>query len=147
MAVSYTLLPPTWRGNFPHMAEGDRDIWLRWLDQEGAKWQGFAYDVAVGGQEAPAEVTDPKIRAAWRFNTAKRIDALGAKPGQLCIFEVRSTAGVSAIGALQAYEALFKEEDTSGLPVSKCLVTDFIAPDTRRAAEAQGITVTMLPPP
>ncbi len=145
VGLDLRLFPPGWRGRFPHMAEGDRPLWLLWMDDHADEWASFAYDVAVGGQDAPANIVDPAMRRAWKFNTAKRIDALGFKADQIGIFEVRPQSGVSAIGALLAYEHLLREALSDVRPVRKYLITDLIAADTQRAAEAQGITVLVYP--
>ncbi len=147
MALRASWLPVTWRGNFPHLSPLDREIWLRFLDQQASAWQTFAYDVAVGGQDAPPGITDEPIRRAWKYSTAKRIDAVGQRPEELSLFEVRPDAQASAIGHLLTYLHLFREENPDPRPVRLYLVTDYIADDVRRVATAQRIAVLTYPPP
>lgn len=146
MPHPFTLVPNTWRGNFPHMSDGDRPLWLRYLDDHANEWSQFAYDVAVGGQEAPADVTDAAIRRAWHFNTAKRIDALGVAPGARAIFEIREQAGVGAVGSLVVYRTLLRADFPDLRPLRLILLTDHIAPDTGAAAREQGIEIITYPP-
>lgn len=146
MPHSFTVVPAAWRGNFPHMSPGDRPIWLRYLLEHGDEWKTFAYDVAIGGQEAPHHVTDPALRRAWHFNTAKRIDAVGFRDDAVGLFEIREHAGPGAVGAVVVYRTLYPADHPDVRPLRSYLLTDLIAPDTQRAAEAQGITVLVFPP-
>lgn len=147
MPLRISWLPVTWRGNYPHLSPLDREIWLRFLDQQASAWQAFAYDVAVGGQEAPPHITDKNLRDAWRFSTAKRIDVLGQRPGEVSIFEVRPDAQASALGHLLTYQHLYQLDNPSTTPTKLYLVTDNLADDVRSALTAHGITALVYPPP
>ncbi len=145
MSLTLRLLPTSWRGHYPHMAAGDRPIWERYLDDHAREWDHFAYDVAVGGLDPPPTVTDEAIRRAWRWNTAKRIDALGFNDGAIGIFEVRPYAQVSALGAVLAYSVLLRAELTDVRPHRLYIVTDSIPADIQFAAEHYGVTVLEFP--
>lgn len=136
---------PTWRGHFPQLSLEDRLIWGRFLDREAPRYDAFAYDVPVGGLDCDDQDLPEAVRRQWRYCTAKRIDALGLRPDGVTLFEVRYQAGVSAVGALLVYDFLWREHNPALAPPVLRLLTDQIAPDTKRAAEAYRIAVTTLP--
>lgn len=148
--VCYAALPIAWqspdfRGHFQQMSLEDRLIWHRWLDHHSRDFDCYAYDVAVGGLDCDSDDVPDNLKRTWKQCTAKRIDALGWNRRGPTIFEVRYQAGVSAVGALLAYAYLFHEHNPKLPRPALHLVTDNIAPDTRRAAEYYGIRVTVLP--
>lgn len=145
MSLDLALLPHTWRGNYPAMSTGDRPLWEAYLTEHGPRYVGIAYNVTVGGAEAPPSIEAQEMRRAWRFNTSKRIDALAFRQDAIHLIEVRVNAGPTAIGSLITYRHLLAEVLADARPVSLLLVTNIIAPDTRRVAEAQGITIYTYP--
>lgn len=137
--------PPNWRGHFPQLSLEDRLIWARFLDKYADDYDAYAYDVAVGGLDCDDPDLPEALRRQWRYCTAKRIDVLAVHHDRPTIIEVRYQAGTSAVGALLVYRFLFHElnPDCPNPPLR--LLTDHIAPDTRRAASALGIDVLELP--
>lgn len=144
-ALPIAWYPGTWRGHFPQLSLEDRLIWSRWLDRHAHDFDAYAYDVAVGGLDCDDPDLPETTRRQWRYCTAKRIDVLAVRACAPTIIEVRYQAGVSAIGALLVYRYLFAEHNPTLDPAPLILLTDHIAPDTRRAAESYRITVTELP--
>lgn len=137
--------PHTFRGHFQQLSAEDRLIWSRFLDAEGSTYDGYMYDVPVGGVDCdPADVPEA-MRKAWRYCTAKRIDVLARYGVELTIFECRYQAGVSAIGALLTYGFLFREAFPELDAPDLRLLSDHMSADTIRAAEHFGIAVTLYP--
>jgi hypothetical protein len=138
---------PRLLGWYPHMARRDATIWERYLKLEASSWVGFAYDVALGGQN----VTDPAATEAeilgWRFSTAQRIDVVGDRGAEHWIIEVRSQARMGAIGAVIGYTMLALREPWTELPLVPCVITDNMSPDVRYVAEQLSVQVIIVPEP
>jgi hypothetical protein len=128
------------------MAAGDRPIWLRYLQHHPADFDAVQYDVTCGGCHAPDELTDHNLRRAWHHNSCKRIDALAWRGPSPTIIEIREHAGIGAIGSLLTYRELWCSDHPTEPVPALMLLTDWIAQDTRRAAEALGINVKVFPP-
>ncbi|MFQ5844773.1 MAG: hypothetical protein ACE5JG_07275, partial [Planctomycetota bacterium] len=44
------IQPPELTGHYPHMSRHDTALWERFLTAFGREFEGFAYDVALGGR-------------------------------------------------------------------------------------------------
>lgn len=144
-ALPITWQPPDYRGHMNQLSAEDRVIWLRFLARFADHYDGFAYDVPVGGLDCDQDDVSDELKRAWRYCTAKRIDVVGLRLGRPTIFEIRYQAGVSALGALLTYHYLFRTHNPTILDIPLRLITDHIASDTREAAEHYHIQVTELP--
>src|SRR5574341_1087219 len=79
-------VPAVKSGDYPHMASRDVTVWERWLDQFGGELLGVVYDVALGGMEPPEDAGDERMKRAWRYSTAIKVDAVAlAEGGRLVI--------------------------------------------------------------
>lgn len=123
------------------MLPRDVAVWDRWLDKHGYEYNGFRYDVHVGGEieVAPGWSEKTKHMASWL--AAKRIDAVGYKPGEVWILEVKPEAGVTAIGQLLTYKMLFIEKYRPIGRLECALVCGNATIDERRVLEAHGFKI------
>jgi hypothetical protein len=145
----YPLVPQPVRkvGHYPHMARRDVSLWERFLDAFGGDFDSFAYDVALGGLE-PADPGIPEAeRRGWRYATAAKIDAVGFRPDEVWIIEVKPNASFSALGQLLAYSLLAEREPFTRLPLLAVLVTDNATPDMLYVAGQLGIPVYQVAEP
>lgn len=130
---------------YPHMAKHDARIWERFIDRFAGYFDQVAYDIALGGSEP----TDPSATAAerlmWRFNTAKRIDAVAGNRAELWLCEVRRGSGLAAVGAVLGYTILSELDKWADRPLVMTLVTDRTDQDTRTVCEYLDIQVIELP--
>lgn len=133
------LYPVDFAGKPPHMIGRDLGIWSQWRTRLPHPYQGFYFDVALG-TPPPA---DPALRAevnrAWEFLLAKRIDAVGVLPNAYHIIEIRRGADQSAIGALDMYCFLWRNDPPDDRPCVPVLVTDHLDSDPRSLASSKGI--------
>jgi hypothetical protein len=139
-------LPIQWQDYAPggyqrQLSAEDRPIWNRFIHANPGAFDLIAYDVPIGGQDCDDPDTPEFTRRQWRYCTAKRIDVLALKGTAPTIIEVRYQAGCSAIGALLVYRVLYREHNPGSAYPTLLLLTDTIAPDTKRAAASYGITV------
>ena len=144
------VLPPSWvpfepTNHYPHMAKHDERIWERFLARYAGYFIDAAYDIALGG----SEINDPQAseaeRRMWRFNTAKRIDAVVRNSDEVWLCEVRRGAGTAAVGAVISYGTLSELDPWTTLPIVLTIVTDHSDPDTRMVAEILEIQLLEFP--
>lgn len=114
---------------FVHMLSGDVSLWQRFLTQHGEYFDRFEYDVHVGQGVAldpawPEEI----IRVALAL-TRKRIDAVGYREDEVWLFEVKPDAGLSALGQILAYKALWERGRGTPARMYLAIVTDRLNPD------------------
>lgn len=139
------VVPPGHRGDYPHMAKRDAEVWSRFLAARAGDFVGFAYDVAVGGVQLTGAAIAGRERAGWRYNTALKIDAVGLRAEETWIIEVKPDATVSALGAAIAYTLVCEREavfDTRLVPVIVC---GYCQLDVKWAAEKLGVQVLEFP--
>jgi hypothetical protein len=133
--------------NIPHMARHDLRIWERFIDRYAGYFEEAAYDLAFGG----AEITDPEAseqeRLMWRFNTAKRVDAVVRNPDEIWLCEVRPGSGLSAVGAVLGYTLLAELEKWADRPIVPTIVTDHTDQDTHTVCQHFEIQLIELPEP
>jgi len=146
------VLPPKWEPfthgrHYKHMARHDVRIWERFLDRYAGYFDEAAYDVAFGGTEVTDPTATEQERIMWRFNTAKRVDAIVRNRDVLWLCEVRPGSGLSALGAVLGYTWLAEQEKFSDRPIIMTVVTDHTDPDTRLILEAFDVQLVELPEP
>ena len=146
------VIPPTWEKfehghHYKHMARHDIRIWERFLDRYAGYFEDVAYDVAFGGSVPADPSASPEEVRMWRFNTAKRVDAIVRNREEMWICEVRPGSGLSALGAVLGYTWLAEQEKFADRPVVMTVVTDHTDPDTRAIVEAFEVQLIELPEP
>lgn len=146
------VLPVVWQPfgpapHYPHMAKHDERIWERFLTRYVGYFTEAAYDIALGGTEINDPTATDAERRMWRFNTAKRIDAVCRNRDEVWLCEVRRGAGAAAVGAVVTYGTLSELDKWTTLPIVLTIVTDRSDPDTRTVAESLAIQLIELPEP
>lgn len=139
------LFPTTFTGKPPHMAGRDLGIWAKWRQQLPFPYEGFFFDVALGTPPTAAPDVRPEVNRAWEFLLAKRIDAVGVLPGAFHIIEVRRGADQAAIGALDMYCFLWREDPPDQRNCTPILVTDRLEQATSLLASRKGIVTFEVP--
>jgi len=140
-ARPFQILPSDWRGRYPHMAPRDVEVWTAFLADHNAEYSGFSYDVALGGVVIEAPGLDAGDVAAWRHNTALRIDAVGYRQSEVLIIEVKPGAYVSAVGAVVCYASVAIRDGVFDLPVRMGIVCAYMQIDVRSVCAQLGIEV------
>jgi hypothetical protein len=139
------LVPPSFRGHFPHMAKRDAELWLKFLDQYGSRFRAFAYDVAVGGVNLDAPDVADSDRLGWKYSTALKIDACGFTADRVWIIEVRPAATASALGAALAYTMVVRRDRIFPELPQPAIVCQYMQPDVRWACAQLNVEVYELP--
>lgn len=134
-------------GRYPHMARHDVRIWERFISRYDGYFDEAAYDLAFGGTEPTDPTATEKERLMWRFNTAKRVDAVVRNADELWLCEVRPGSGLSAIGAVLGYTILAELEHWGDRPIIMTIVTDHTDNDTKIVCQHLEIQLLELPEP
>jgi hypothetical protein len=135
------IVPPEHRGDYPHMAKRDAEVWSKFLARRAEEFLGFAYDVAVGG----STISTPDLPQAeidgWRYNTALKIDVCGIQAARTWIIEVKPDATVSAVGAAIVYTMVCEREQVFDGELVPAIVCGFCHKDVLWAARKLGVEV------
>jgi len=126
------------------MAGEDVPIWERFLDLRGPEFIGFVYDARVGQGIAPPPGMSPELIKVQFDNTAKRIDAIGVRSGELWIIEVRRRFGLSSIGQVLGYTVLAADDLPAELSRRVVIVTDNMGRDEKTITDKLGIEVVVV---
>jgi len=138
-------LPVTTRGHYPHLQRHDARIWERFLDLYAEAFEGFAYDVALGGNRVGEDFGDEPTRLAWQYSTAMKIDVVGFKHDACWIIEVKAGAHAGSVGQPLCYVELAEVDRFTDLELFPVLVTDRASPDVAFCCERLGVLLFELP--
>ena len=136
-----SLVPISFRGDYPHMSKHDRALWTRYLDANAESYLGFYYDVAIGGADITGlPLPEPDALGA-RYNTALKIDAAGVTEELVWIIEVRPEATVSALGAALAYSLVAERDQVFDRPTRAAILCEFMQPDVAWCCAQLGVSI------
>ena len=128
-----------WHGAPPHMLTPDIPVWYRWLEKYQTYVKTLWYDVLLGGPFLDSEEMKDPFNRMWRYNNAKRADAIVETETELLIIEVSDDPGLRAVGQLQVYQTLWIEDPVINKPEKLLLVCGRIDPDVGAACGRFGI--------
>lgn|SRR5574341_560033 len=134
-------VPAVKSGDYPHMASRDVTVWERWLDQFGGELLGVVYDVALGGMEPPEDAGDERMKRAWRYSTAIKVDAVALAEGGTLVIEVKPRASLSAIGQALGAATMMELDNPTNYEPTPCVVTDECTPDVRYVCDQLGVVL------
>lgn len=148
--LAMPIHPINWRHfeqghSYPHMAKHDARIWERFITRYTGYFDDVAYDIAVGGTEPNDPSATDDERRMWRFNTAKRIDAVCRNRDELWLVEVRPSASLAALGAVLGYTYLSELDGWPDRPVVMTIATDRTDNDIRLVCATFDVQLIELP--
>jgi hypothetical protein len=123
------MYPPEKLAKYPHMLPADVDIWERFLDKYAQEYDGFDYDIHVGGVVERLARWSVEEHAVYSSLAAKRIDAVGHQGKRIVLFEVKPQGGVTAVGQLFAYRELYIKDFMPAETPAVALVCSNVLPD------------------
>jgi hypothetical protein len=129
---------------FPHLLPADCVLWQKWLDDNAAAYSQFIYDVKVGEGTDPGPQYPDNIRYDAQVLSQRRVDAVGYQAKIITLFEVTTSAGLTALGQCMAYPKLYVDTYTPPLPVKMHLVTYQFQSDMEKLYVAHGIDYTII---
>lgn len=136
-----TLYPPAWRGQPAHMSSLDTPLWSRFQAKHGSEFTGFYFDAALGTPSTTPPDTPDNLQKMWTRLTSKRMDAVGVKPDEWWILEMRPNASMGALGTIITYTNLWRLEPLDHNPIISVIVTDFPDPDLVKLAPLYGVEI------
>jgi len=116
-----------------------------YLDSLQAAYSHIDYDVHVGNGRDPGDDFEPNIREMAIRLSQRRIDAVAHRPDFIDIIEVTLDAGLTALGQLMVYPALYTVAFRPPKPLRPVLVTRKFSTDTEDSYRQQGITTFIFP--
>lgn len=132
---------PTWEGRPPGMSPEDYGLWQRWRLPQIHRYEKYNFNVRlIRDDPLPPNLPTNMIKM-WKDNNAKRIDVLGWGGSTVDIIELRTSAGLSAIGQLIGYFRFLLAQPPSTSPLRMILVTDRADGTVRDAAEFSNISI------
>lgn len=117
----------------------DISIWERFLEKHGSSYTGFDYDVKVGTGSTVPENTPPAYVRMQDTLSKFRIDAVGYRPSQIEIIEVKPEASTVAIGQVVTYLNLYNRDQQPTLPVIGVIISCHAIPDMEWLTNQLGI--------
>lgn len=119
------------RAKYPHMLPREVEIWDRFLGKFGTPEGKINYDVHLG-DGAPIDPGWPEwMRDVVAALSRHRADVVVERPHEVVIFEVKSVAGMGAVGQLVGYEALWLRDYGLDRPVRLVCVCERMEADMR----------------
>jgi len=103
-------LPYITRRKYPHMVGDETKVWNRFVVKFPKRFDTVDYDFRVGEGMPYQEDWEDNIRRMVTAITQKRIDVVGWNGDRPTIIEVKVRAGLSALGQVLGYAALFRIE-------------------------------------
>ena len=119
------------RYKYPHLSEGEAEIWERFVIKFPDWFDEVWYDVEVGTCRDATETLDEFFKSHKEYLNMRKIDALGKKDNQYTIVEVKKHAWHSALGEIQGYFHCFLKDWPTERPVKTMILTDLEMPDMR----------------
>ena len=129
---------------YPHMMPADVAIWERFIEKYPEEYESVEYDVKVGTvpdfvKEHPETAMQDEAALYQR-----KIDVVGHNGPILDIIELKPNAGMSTIGQVKGYVALYKR-DIGGTKTPKGkIITDRIDPDVLEVAKMEGVEIVVV---
>lgn len=132
---------------YTHLLQPDADLFALYLAQMQEPYSAMDFDVRVGVGRDPGPAFTPKIRDMALHLSRRRIDVVGFHGDHIDIIEVTHSAGLTALGQLLTYPALYMQTYMPVLPLVPVLVTYGFQPDVEDRYIANHIEFHILPRP
>jgi len=133
------------QARYPHMLDQDAPVLTAFLKENGARYTSVQFDVRIGSGRDPGPDFEDNIRQMGLDLSRRRIDALGIKPSGIDIIEVTNAAGVTALGQLLAYRALYALQNQTTTIPTPILVARTMQTDMDRPYKASGVELHLYP--
>lgn len=133
------------RLSYPNMLPREVLIWKGWLREHEGEFDRYDYNVRVGKGVDPGEGYNVETRRDAILNSQKRIDCVARNGSAATIIEVEENPGTKALGQLEAYEYLWKQDNPTLSTPRLIVVCARANPDETAYFQAKGIRVYIVP--
>jgi hypothetical protein len=131
---------------YPERTDRSSTVIRDWLLAHGTEYDRFAFSVRVGQPVAPDPSHLPGVQRSTVFSSQKRIDVLAWAGAQPTIVEVKEYVTAAALGQIQLYRDLFREEMPDALEPILLVIGRFSDADTLRVLTSHGVNVLLYEP-
>ncbi len=104
------------RLRYPGMLLREVLIWKTWQFGNESRFDRYEYNVRLGDGVDPGPTYEDSARKQWILNSMKRVDVVAVKGNFVTLIEVEDNPGLSAIGQVVGYEALWRLRVRRGGP-------------------------------
>lgn len=132
---------------YPGMGLMDAFIMDQYLKSKPSGLIRASYNVAVGSGRPFDSKSAGMLSSDWTFLTSLKADAVLEFEDHFEIMEVKPDAGPGAIGQLQCYSILLRQEFAPGKPIYSVILTDSIHPDVEKCAGILNVRVKIVKSP
>lgn len=129
----------------PHLLEPDAELFSEFLRANPDRYTHLDYDIRVGMGRDPGDSFPDSIRHMAIHLSQRRIDVVAFRPGAIDIIEVTLSAGLKALGQLNAYPQLYQDSFFPTLPLNPVLVARQFSTDAEMLFRRADIEVHILP--
>lgn len=129
---------------YPHLTQDHISIWEKFIAEFPDAYDYCQYDLEIG--QIPDFVTghdDQRMRGQANLYQRK-IDVVGFKGDQIDLIEIKPHAGLSSLGQINGYKALYQRDFSPAVVPKAIVVTDRIDDDVAHAAYAQGVQIIVV---
>ena len=107
---------------YPHYNTEDAKVWSLFLKSYASNYSRFSYDVPLRNKYQADATPDLKLQDNWDYLTSFKIDALGTNLVDCEIIEVKPMLSFQAIGQVESYYELFRDNYITHLRLLKHIV-------------------------
>lgn len=130
---------------FTHLLPADAELMAAFLELYPDRYLTIDYDVKVGiGRDPGANYSD-QIRKMAIHLSQRRIDAVGTAANFIELIEITVSAGLTALGQLQAYPLLYLQTYMTALPAIPLLLTYGFQSDMEQVYREHAIPFIIIP--
>jgi hypothetical protein len=127
--------------SYPEKTDEESAVLRDYLLEHLRDFDRVRLSVRVGEGTPPDPAHLEGVQRQTAFVTKKRIDMLAWKGSQLFLHEVKQRVSPSALGQIQTYAHLWREEHPDAPDPILVVVGRYSDPDTLRVLTANGVTV------
>jgi len=124
---------------YPHLKPADIKIWERFIEAYPGYFDSVDYDIKIGTPREYSGHPGDVIKEDLEYLSRKRIDVVGYTGEDISIVEVKPLAGVSAIGQVECYTALYRPFVVERINIVSVIITDAEVPDIKDLCFKRGI--------
>lgn len=132
------------RHKYPHMLGEDVPVWERFIGAFPDRFDSVDYDWRVGTGVLPDPGWDEATARMARMLSQKRIDVIGWVGESPTIIEVKDRCGLSALGQIRGYRALFRRDFPDLGDPAILIVCGRLDRDDRAVLAAEGVPVEVV---
>ena len=132
------------RNWYPHMMPADVEIWERFIAAHKEAYDWVEYDVKVGS--VPDFVKDHPEESARKQAPLyeRKIDVVGHLGKEIDIIELKPRAGMSTIGQVKGYVALYRRDIEPSAKLNALIITDELMPDMGDLAKGERVGIIVV---